>query len=503
MKIITKQGKEFELSDVLLYSVNKNKIITIVNDEEQMKKFSITGSANDAPISIIDYSEDTLNEIITSMKQIKSYQVSDSKDIDVEYTDGTSIMFDESNMEVINSNLQAQKKANEKKTLGAWYDLSDKEKEEKKRKTKKNVLRGLSAAVAATVLAGGLYVAGKTFKRSKPAETVGEIVSEEMYNPTDPRKTTIVEEPKSDFTNEAASLYKETEEVNPFIIRYQQAVNVTWNKELALEVVEFLNGMYPTSMIAMNEENSKAEATELMQAIDLIIAGNLNPETSEEEMIDLSKYIRDEKERVFVHNSMLMARACINESIGEPMNGKILDESKWSDVNKFSREYTNSVEQLIHYEFDTLNDSDFLTSSANTRYVITSIFQVVDASIPQWTHVTRRSSEQDVREYELYYRYFFDDVDKVTYLPEPGKNGTNQYRAYWADGNSLCNENGPFTEDEMHAMAGLSTVEEQRNLGIEANPNIHQLGVQTQINAKYEQAIEDFLALRNDYVKNK
>ena len=34
MKILTKQGKEFELSDILLYKVNKKDIIVIVNDNE-------------------------------------------------------------------------------------------------------------------------------------------------------------------------------------------------------------------------------------------------------------------------------------------------------------------------------------------------------------------------------------------------------------------------------------------------------------------------------------
>ena len=101
---------------------------------------------------------------------------------------------------------------------------------------------------------------------------------------------------------------------------------------------------------------------------------------------------------------------------------------------------------------------------------------------------TRESSETDKREYDLYYRYFMDDYEKILYLPEPGQNGTNVYYAHWEDENSKCHKEGPYTEDVMHAMAGLSTVEENRNLNIEANPNIRQLGIQTEIDNRVDDA---------------
>ena len=55
----------------------------------------------------------------------------------------------------------------------------------------------------------------------------------------------------------------------------------------------------------------------------------------------------------------------------------------------------------------------------------------------------------------------------------------------------------------MHAMAGMSTVEEQRNLGIEVNPNIHQLGIQTEIDNRVEDARNELFALRNSCVNKK
>ena len=134
---------------------------------------------------------------------------------------------------------------------------------------------------------------------------------------------------------------------------------------------------------------------------------------------------------------------------------------------------------------------------------ISSIFQTVNNTIPQWSYITRESSETDKREYDLYYRYFMDDYEKILYLPEPGQNGTNVYYAHWEDEESKCHKEGPYTEDVMHAMAGLSTVEEQRNLGIEANPNIRQLGIQTEVDNRVDDAMTEFFGLTNVYVNTK
>jgi len=501
----TKQGKEFNYSDILLYSVAMKNIVVIVNDEEQMKKFARSGKASDAPIAVIPYTDEELTNIIDSMKQIEESYANEDKTITVKYKDGEEVVFDASNESIIKANLAEQRKAKERKVVGAWANIPEKEKEERKKTTKKKFIKGLSAMLAATVLAGGLYAASKfgNKKFTENNENNKETTSnyDEFVNPTDPRKDTEIVVPTSDYTKEAEELYNLTATVNPFILKYQQVANVTWDKELALEVIEYINTLYPTSMQFMNEADAKAEAIELQQAISLLIAGNLNPETKEEEMIDLSQFMISEKEKVLVHNAMTIARACIQESIGEPMNGKIIETDE--EMNKFSREYTNSVDQLLHYEFDTINDPDFLVASSGARFVISSIFQTVNNTIPQWSHVTRQSSEQDPREYELYYRYFNDDYNKVLYLPEPGQNGTNVYYAYWADETSDCHKAGPYTEDVMHAMAGLSTVEEQRNLGIEANPNIRQLGIQTEVDNRVEDARVELFELAKTNVNTK
>ena len=69
MFMITKQGKEVNYSDILLYSVNNKDIIVIVNDQEQMKKFSRTGKGSDAPIAVVPYSDDELIKIVALNQQ--------------------------------------------------------------------------------------------------------------------------------------------------------------------------------------------------------------------------------------------------------------------------------------------------------------------------------------------------------------------------------------------------------------------------------------------------
>ena len=84
-QIITKQGKSFDYRDILLFNVVNDNIIVILNDKEQLNKFISTGNSNDAPISVIPYSEEEFTNLVFYMKRIINYTELDSKDIRVEY----------------------------------------------------------------------------------------------------------------------------------------------------------------------------------------------------------------------------------------------------------------------------------------------------------------------------------------------------------------------------------------------------------------------------------
>lgn len=206
---------------------------------------------------------------------------------------------------------------------------------------------------------------------------------------------------------------------NAYILKYQQVSDVKWDEALAVEVVEFINGVYPKELEYMSEQNADARLTEILQAIQLLIAGNLNSETKADDMINLADYVSNIKEKAIINNAFVISRNVVSESIGEPVNGKIIESD--DEINNFSREYTNAVDEFMHHEFETINKGDFITSSMGCRFTTSSIFHFMNGMIPQWSYITRESSETDKREYDLYLQYFQDDVEKDLYLPEPGK----------------------------------------------------------------------------------
>ena len=68
--------------------------------------------------------------------------------------------------------------------------------------------------------------------------------------------------------------------------------------------------------------------------------------------------------------------------------------------------------------------------------------------------------------------------------------------AIYEDEKGRCKEK-IYTEDEMLALAGISSEEEQRNLKIEANPNIHELGIYIQNKNALKRAQEEIMNLNN------
>ena len=83
----------------------------------------------------------------------------------------------------------------------------------------------------------------------------------------------------------------------------------------------------------------------------------------------------------------------------------------------------------------------------------------------------------------------FVDVEKKLYTPYAGKNSTTMYECVYEDEKGICKKE-TYTEDVMYAMAGLSTVEEQRNLNIEANSNIHKFGIEVEFDTRLSDALE-------------
>ena len=446
----TLQEKEYNYSDVLLYKVrenNKNEkvILAIVDDEDQLAKYNFTGKPEDAPVAIIDYNEESERELIANMKRIKKCELVNGKAI-VTYKDGEKRTFTGSNIETIREVLDKQEDYTKRQIIGEWDKLPEEKKEEQIKKNNSTWKKVLSGALAGVILTGGLYHGLKGL--SKDNKTYSNELPSEDDKKTETSITQNDEEYKK-YQEDGKELHQETVNKNAYILKYQQVSDVKWDEALAVEVVEFINGVYPVSNI---------------------------------------------KEKAIINNAFVISRNVVSESIGEPVNGKIIESD--DEINNFSREYTNAVDEFMHHEFETINKGDFITSSMGCRFTTSSIFHFMNGMIPQWSYITRESSETDKREYDLYLQYFQDDVEKDLYLPEPGKNGTVQYKCVYEDEKGRCKEK-IYTEDEMLALAGISSEEEQRNLKIEANPNIHELGIYIQNKSALKRAQEEIMNLNN------
>jgi len=126
-QVITKQGKTFYYSEILLFNRVNDNIAVIINDKEQLDKFSLTGNIKDAPIAVIPYSEDELKEIVSYMKPIAGYTEFNPNKICVEYSDTalTRVEFAKSNKEIIENNLIEQRKFRDNNSIGNWYEVAE------------------------------------------------------------------------------------------------------------------------------------------------------------------------------------------------------------------------------------------------------------------------------------------------------------------------------------------------------------------------------------------
>ena len=480
--------KEYNYEDILLYNVRNGEIVVIFNDQEQLNKFRYTGLKKDAPVREIPYSVEEEDKIVDKMKKIAVVREIAADQLEVVYIDGTSIIFDNSSKDAIEMNLKKQRELSKKKEEARVSSMPVEEKENKKKEANKNSRRYLAGVLAALVIAGGAAGAYFAGKHTKPIDRKS---NDEDPTKQDLRRNEQIEQTvttTSQYTNEGKRLHEETLAKDSFILRYQQLAGVRWNEELATEIVEFLNDVYPTSMTYMSSENANAETTEALEALELLVAGNLNSETNVNNMIDLGQYINNEGSRILLNNALVIARGAVNESIGEPVNGAIIDEGDYASINKFSREYLNAVDQLLNYEYDTITDPLFLQLPSGVRYLITSIFQQANAAVvPTFSTIKRGNNV-------IYYRYFNDIATGVNYTPRATSNGQIEY----------VGTNGEvYSENQIFAMAGTPLVLDDRNYTENVNPNLQQLGIQPELDRVYEAAREEIFGMKNTYTVRK
>lgn len=491
----TIQGKEYNYEDILLYNVVNDNIIAIVNDSEQLEKFKATGLASDAPIVKMPFSSAVVLEIAKNMKKIKEYTKKEDC-IEILYKDGTTTRVAPDSELVVKKNLEAQNKIAKDAITSSIQNLPPEEKEKKKKEATAAWKKGLATVLAAlsiyTIGANkdkiGDYVSidsnvfGKNnTKTSTQTVTPKPYGTPNIVTDVDYEKQYYLEVTTFDFTDFGKRLYEETCNKNNFLMKYQQVVNINWDEDLAIKVVEIMNGKYPPNLLSASDEDAFARKTEALQALSLLISGNINVETNHNDMIDLASYFLREQDAVLVNNAMAIARNAMDESVGEPMNGQILDEHDYASVDKFSREYLGAVDFLLNYQYDTINDSKFKTMASGARWTIATIFQQVNNTIPQWASIDRNGKT-------VYYRDFINTANGDLYYPVVGPNGTVDY---------ISRQTGKtYNMYEMFAMAGIQLVEEQRNIESYVDPNVSMEGIGLDVDNAVLDARQDIFDLR-------
>lgn len=453
----TIQGIEFNYDDIVLFHLSESKINILVNNEEQMAKYKETGNIKDLPVSIADNSASFEKKLLTKMKQIKTYKVEDNLVI-VEYKDGTKIDFNITNLNDIKYVANAQKtqrKINEKN---------------KRRATMAGILAG-------TFLATGTigYLIGNKYNKKGVDNPIN---SEFVVG--------------GEYKKQALEMFERLEKT-PF------AKEVKWTPELAEGIIEYANGEYPREMQTMEEEEALKKQEEIEDAIQTLISYNLSVTT--DKIVNIADYVNSNKGKALINDALVMGRALSASDTSK----KLISNSEWTTHAKLSSNKDEATENLMHYEYDTMYNSIYSELPSSIRFIIASTYEMSNEYVPVWTHVTRERSEQDVREHELYFRYFINENNNYeTFLPREIENNKVEYVLTYKD----CSEK-VYDEITMYVMAGRLINENHKYGDVEQVPGMKQFGVEIEVNNRVDEAMEqmrdniNIMSRANQYSKQK
>ena len=244
----------------------------------------------------------------------------------------------------------------------------------------------------------------------------------------------------------------------------------------------------------MNAADAQNYLMQIEQSINLIIEGSLNSETAENNMINLADYISSKEEQALVNDSLMMARATVNASIGEPMNGKIIGENEWTGHANFSQNYLTSVDNLLNYEYDVIYNSKYAEMYPAAQFIISSNFQNINYIIPTWKYVENNYVKEGEVGNRIYYRYFSNDNNGDLYMPREASNGRSEYVLIRNE-----KETGDvYDEDTMFAMAGQSLNPDYELHNVKQIPGIKQYGIEQIMNNAVDESMN---AMREDIVE--
>lgn len=454
----TIQGIEFNYDDIVLFHLSDSKVNILVNNEEQMAKYKETGNIKDLPVSIADNSASFEKKLLTKMKQIKVYKVVDNQVI-VVYKDGTKMDFDITNLNDIKYVADAQKTQREI--------------------NEKNKRRATMAGILAGTFIGTYFI----------TDGISKLVDNKKSNDTPINSEFVV---GGEYKKQALEMFERLEKT-PF------AKEVKWTPELAEGIIEYANGEYPLEMQTMDEEEALKKQEEIEYAIQTLISYNLSVTT--DKIVNIADYVNSDKGRALINDALVMGRALSASDTSK----KLISNSEWTTHAKLSSDKDEATENLMHYEYDTMYNSIYSELPASMRFIIASTYEMSNEYVPVWTHVTRERSEKDVREHELYFRYFINENNNYeTFLPREIENNKVEYVLTYKD----CSEK-VYDEITMYVMAGRLINENHKYGDVEQVPGMKQFGVEIEVNNRVDEAMEqmrdniNIMSRANQYSKQK
>ena len=454
----TIQGIEFNYDDIVLFHLSDSKVNILVNNEEQMAKYKETGNIKDLPVSIADNSASFEKKLLTKMKQIKAYKVVDNQVI-VVYKDGTKMDFDITNLNDIKYVADAQKTQREI--------------------NEKNKRRATMAGILAGTFIGTYFI----------TDGISKLVDNKKSNDTPINSEFVV---GGEYKKQAIEMFERLEKTS-------FAKEVKWTPELAEGIIEYANGEYPLEMQTMDEEEALKKQEEIEYAIQTLISYNLSVTT--DKIVNIADYVNSDKGRALINDALVMGRALSASDTSK----KLISNSEWTTHAKLSSDKDEATENLMHYEYDTMYNSIYSELPASMRFIIASTYEMSNEYVPVWTHVTRERSEKDVREHELYFRYFINENNNYeTFLPREIENNKVEYVLTYKD----CSEK-VYDEITMYVMAGRLINENHKYGDVEQVPGMKQFGVEIEVNNRVDEAMEqmrdniNIMSRANQYSKQK
>lgn len=450
----TIQGIEFDYNDVVLFHLS-DKIHILVNNENQMEKYNETGNIKDLPVCIVDANGSFQKKLVSNMKQIKCYKIEDNIVL-VDYKDGTRCSFGISNLNDIKYVVDAQKIQRENNE-----------------KAKNNA--AIAGVVASSLLLAGsvvYYIKNNNAKNIDNNSNL-EFVIDEQYK------------------KQAIEMFEKLENT-------EFAKEVNWTKKLAGNIIEYANGEYPLEMQNMNEEEALKKQKEIENAIQVLISYNLS--VSSDKVVNIADYVNSSKAKSLINDALVMGRCLSVQDITK----KMLSTNEWTKHAKLSSNKEEATENLMHYEYDTMYNSTYTELPASVRFIIASTYEMSNEYVPVWSYVTREKSEKDVREHQLYFRYFINENNFETFLPRQIENNKVEYVLTYKD----CSEK-VYDETTMYILAGRLINENHKYGNIDQIPGMKQFGVEIEVNNRVDEAMEqmrdniNIMSRANQYKKTK